>query len=293
MRGRLRAAEPRSARLVPAAGGLAFESTYDPGLVAELKLRVPYESRSWDSANKRWLVEPQYGAVCAALAMRYLGIQVTVPTTTAAATTETRLVRLEYLGRTKDRGNGERSAFGWVDGAWTLVVPEEVLRDWFDAIPQQPGEKKTLYAVLMLKAGATADEIKSAYRRMARQWHPDVCKEPDAAEQFKVINHAYQVLSDELQRRKYDAGLQFEASLKQGQRMAGPFRLGRAAVVTPPDESYRSPLRCGWVLCEGKQSLGRFVVSNIRQWEDIVNEHGQAMVASWPMGATVPEVAWQ
>src|SRR5919108_5421740 len=51
---------------------------------------------------------------------------------------------------------------------------------------------------------ASEKEIKSAYRKLARQYHPDVNKDPKATERFKLINEAYEVLSDAKKRQKYD-----------------------------------------------------------------------------------------
>src|SRR5574338_179578 len=60
------------------------------------------------------------------------------------------------------------------------------------------------YEVLGVGRGASDDEIKGAFRRLARQYHPDVSKEPDAEEKFKEINEAYGVLSDTDKRARYD-----------------------------------------------------------------------------------------
>ncbi len=63
---------------------------------------------------------------------------------------------------------------------------------------------KSLYTTLEVAAGASETEIKKAYRKLARQYHPDVNKDPAAEEKFKEINAAYEVLSDKEKRAKYD-----------------------------------------------------------------------------------------
>jgi molecular chaperone DnaJ len=61
-----------------------------------------------------------------------------------------------------------------------------------------------LYQILGLSRSATAEEIKRAFRQLAREHHPDVNQDPQAAERFKEINEAYQVLSDPERRAMYD-----------------------------------------------------------------------------------------
>lgn len=60
------------------------------------------------------------------------------------------------------------------------------------------------YDVLGVNRNASDDEIKAAFRKLARQYHPDVNKEPDAEEKFKEVNEAYGVLSDSEKRARYD-----------------------------------------------------------------------------------------
>ena len=65
-------------------------------------------------------------------------------------------------------------------------------------------DKRDYYEVLGVNRNASKDELKKAYRRLARQYHPDVNKEPGAGEKFKEINEAYEVLSDDNMRARYD-----------------------------------------------------------------------------------------
>jgi curved DNA-binding protein len=67
------------------------------------------------------------------------------------------------------------------------------------------GRFKDYYAILGVPRNATPEEIKEAYRRLAKEYHPDKNPSPEAEERFKLINEAYQVLSDPAKRAEYDA----------------------------------------------------------------------------------------
>ena len=64
--------------------------------------------------------------------------------------------------------------------------------------------KRDYYEVLGIGRGASQEEIKKAYRKLARQYHPDVNTSPDAEEKFKEVKEAYDVLSDPEKRARYD-----------------------------------------------------------------------------------------
>ena len=66
-------------------------------------------------------------------------------------------------------------------------------------------DKRDYYEVLGVQKGASEDEIRKSYRRLARKYHPDLNKNnPEAADKFKEVNEAYEVLSDKDKRAKYD-----------------------------------------------------------------------------------------
>ncbi|HUH42219.1 MAG TPA: J domain-containing protein [Sulfurimonas sp.] len=64
---------------------------------------------------------------------------------------------------------------------------------------------KSLYDTLEVSESATEAEIKKAYRKLARQYHPDVNKDKGAEDKFKEINSAYEILSDKTKKAQYDA----------------------------------------------------------------------------------------
>lgn len=263
-------------------GVFVFYSPYNAALVAQIKA-LPYSDRRWDPVRKAWLIDPKHGQSLAGWCRAYLGESVRLPQiSTAVSKPETRLLEVRYLGTTKDRGDGTRSAYALVDGQWSVIFPEQILRDWFEAGPPTPTQETTLYAVLGIGKQAGADELKSAFRRLARQWHPDVCRELDATEQFQRINHAYQILSDPRARGKYDAGLAMAASLD---KRVDPMALQDLG------NGYRAPLRCGYILASGVEKMGRFSVEKILAWEDIIRGD-LTLVTSWPAGADKPLESW-
>jgi molecular chaperone DnaJ len=81
------------------------------------------------------------------------------------------------------------------------------------------------YSLLKIRRDATQDEVKRAYRRLARELHPDVNPDPETQERFKEITQAYEVLSDTDKRRMYDMGVDPFATAGAGPG-TGPFGPG-------------------------------------------------------------------
>lgn len=273
------------ASLTAVSGGLELDAPYDASFLAEFKAKIPHHSRKWDGLKKRWLIDASYGNQAADLMEIYFGTRPTVPQVQTVATTVMRLVQLMYIGATKERAGGVWTASGYANGAWSLSFPEAVLKSWFglEVNADAPVQPDSLYAVLGLKQFSEAPDIKAAYKRLAKVTHPDVCKEPDATERFRALQHAYELLKDDKQRRKYDVGLILEQRAAQAQPQ-------RRAVSFAGD--YRAPLTCGLLFVEGIERLSVLDVSKIHRWDDIVDTAGQTMTSYWLAGDDTFTVRW-
>lgn len=85
--------------------------------------------------------------------------------------------------------------------------------------------RRDYYAILALPRTATAQEIRAAFRQLARKHHPDVSAAPGAAARFRGIRDAYEVLSDPRQRREYDVRCDGQHPLELSQWLPAPMIL--------------------------------------------------------------------
>ena len=263
---------------------------YLRGFVADLKSMIPASDRIYNKDRCSWTVSEKHGDLIVRLIERWYDETVTLPVLSSSAVL-LGILEVLYIGKTKQRAGGDPTAMGWTrSGGWEVCFPEKVLRGYFDPNysdteqkPERP-ENLTYYETLGIKAGADLAAIKAGYRRMVKQWHPDVCKEPDAAEMFRQVQHAFEILSDPRKKARYDVGLKLE---KKAQ-LTAPVRKPKNDDFTP----YRSPLKCGNLLCQYTELGSRKTIQKILQWEDIYNAAGQVLSASWVMGDEKPTLIW-
>lgn len=247
-------------------------SPFDRGLVDEIK-ELPYNDRTWDASRKVWRIKYMHGSIIAKLVKKHLGQEIQVPAqqTYSDSYVQTRLFKIEYVGAARSRDDGSQTATGFTAGAWSIIFPQTVLMAWFGG-QENPSEAPTLFGVLGVKKSASPEEIKKAYRLAARTWHPDVNKESNAAEQFRRIQEAWEILRDNQTKRKYLAGLKFEQDAK------------KHSDSRPSDFNWCPPVRCGFVTVECTESVGRFFVTKILAWGEIQDNSGKIMVSYWPKG---------
>jgi len=264
--------------------GMEYRTPFDRSLVDSLKSKIPQNERAWSPENKCWIVHKKHKTVLDDLSMIHFNEYPNVVGSPLQTNTGPiiKLLSVKYIGVPKDRGSGEATSlacdmsvgFGvnYKNENWNMVFSEEVLKDWFECGigGGVSANHDTLYSLLMVARTAAGLEIKKAHRKMARRYHPDVNKDDDAGEMFKKIQNAYEVLSNPLKRRKYDAGLALEASLSEQPRDNWQDEM----------KGYRPPLRCGLIMAQGKDEIGRFVVEKIIQWEPIT-KNGLELVTSF------------
>ena len=84
-------------------------------------------------------------------------------------------------------------------------------------------DKKNFYEILEVSKTASEDEINAAFKKLARKYHPDLHPgDAEAAEKFKEINEAHEVLTDKDRKAQYDMELNFRSGMGGGPRPGGP-----------------------------------------------------------------------
>ncbi len=180
----------------------------------------------------------------------------------------------------KCHGNGievtddvDSYASAWVDGGWTIRFPEDVLKKFFPAVEQFDGD----FLKLLLKE----ENLSKAYKRLAKEYHPDL--NPRGAPMFRKLRAAYETLSDPMRRKRYEAGLKFQAqTVTQEPVFIVPKRCGLVTAridTVEVNDSYRRPAMRGAGVRPSTQ-----IVTEIISWIDIRDAQGRVMTSTWKGG---------
>ena len=296
--------EHNMTRIFEAKDGLAVDTPFDRGFLNALKDAIPSHERRWSPKGKDpsacWVVHPKYADVLVQLIQIHYSQRVTAPNVTVLDKVHRGKIHLRYVGASKMRDDGSHIAYGMSHKTenWSTIIPLHVLENWFEGkpLPDIPDEPATLlppdspYRILQFKKKTDdMDEIKAAFRRMSRQWHPDVCKEPNANDMFISIKDAYEFLSDPDKKEDYDIALNWEMKSVKGKLDHVKMKHSHGFDA---NDQYHPALRCGILDCEYTLLVGRNFISKIHTWDDIVDSQGRTMVSTWVWPDDKPTVIW-
>lgn len=260
----------------------------DQGLIDELKATLPSGQRRWNPDKRAWVISSQHLQAVQSLCRKHLGGEAYVTGPISVARSSIYVIRLEYLGQPKQRQDMSWSSFGFVDAGWNAVFALPILATWFGFEIDKGGpinlKSSDPYVILGVPRTADATAIKLAYRRAAKATHPDTNSEPDAADQFKRVNEAYELLKNP----------QALARMAAANFYLGSAPAPKSGGATPSDPNWRPPIRCGLLKIEATLAMGIYQVSKILDWKDIIDPvTGLTMVSSWKMGDTAPTIKWR
>jgi hypothetical protein len=231
-------------------------------------------------ADRVWIFTPDMARWVQVNVLKYYGIHLE-PLSDGAFKAEvfTKDIEVLYLGKARMRDDGEWTATGldYRTEQWAYTFPLNVLRVFFNAVPRRgPIAGVTHFQVLGIPEQADELEIRRAWKRLIRQWHPDVCKEPDAAAMSQALNAAKDILLDPKGRRLYLANM---AAVK-AMGVQAPRQRRHEELVVDRYGDYRPPLRCGRLRVTGHYELARLVIDKIISWDDITRG-SKVLVTSW------------
>lgn len=270
--------------------GIEVSTSYNKQFVDLLKSSIPQSKRVWSKPN--WIVAKEYEFTVVGFIIICYGVQPRLVDNTHLPDKRIqKTIKVEYLGACKEKDGGVSSASAYVDGSWSVLILESALRDYFEGEKQNSDSGQTHYTTLGIKQNSTPEEVKKAYRQLAKQWHPDINKDdPDASEKFKSINAANEILGNDLKRRKYDFMLDIMNKTNEIDTVKSVHK--HMSRLNNSLYGYRSPLLCGHIDVEGTVSFGRLVVDKINAWDEITNDQGKTMVVTWKYGDSMFTVHW-
>ncbi len=130
---------------------------------------------------------------------------------------------------------------------------------------------KNPYDVLRIQQNASAEQIRVTYRVLAKELHPDVNPKPDAAQRFKEVKRAFEVLSDPVKRRQYDAELSKQSEAHRGQDGTRKGRSAESAEVSrsPRHKKTTAPRQdtSNGISEDEREQVGAFLTSQLQDMQ--------------------------
>jgi len=260
-----------------------IKTPYNPDFINDLKNN--FFVRSFDFDTKTWKVEATAENLANLTILLRNHFEYTVHAAIrqqiSANQIEVKNFDIYYMGLPRERNDGTESSFATTSqnpkinnyADWNVVFPLSALKIFFegeDKTDKAPRETQNYFQILKLEKNASKGEIKKQYKQMAKIYHPDVSEHPNAEEVFKIINQAYEVLSDPRKLKRYKAALTISSSINRNSKF------GPLAIVSR-HRGWYPPMKAGKVKVEALDIVGRWHVKKIINWEPFTNAFGQQM----------------
>ncbi|MHA2218378.1 MAG: J domain-containing protein [Candidatus Hodarchaeales archaeon] len=231
------------------------------GMLPEIKKSISKYNRRYCPETKRWYFDKSELGWISQIIKRN-GLDIIVTDLGGETEINTQEFRIEWVEQQQSRRYIMPYAL-YLKNRFIAEIPyNEMVRYWqenpYSRQKVFSAESNNFYKLLEVTNTATTEEIKSSYRQLARQFHPDISTEPDAHELFVRINSACEVLSDPKQRKKYDAAIKF------------------SQLTNKPQNRYKNftgpPVTCGRIKGSGRFHLGLFKIDTILKWQDVIKD---------------------
>jgi len=279
-----------------ASSGSEFElkCKYDRAFIDALKIEVPSFGRTWDNDHRTWHIDPDWYKEVENLVWYHFKFRPTWPQARLFKPNYRDIdFKLMYVGNSKgDPDRATKRASSGTDGkSWDYIFWEFALANWFTGVtPSRPRQQlANLYSILEIPEDFPTDQMKAAFWKQAKIWHPDVNKTPEATERFKLVNEAFETLSKPLRRARYDIGLKIE---KEEMFQAGHNSRGNYSNISQYGSTFKPPVRCGILRARGYDRMGRFYITEVEDWNDIVDQRGRTLVTKWDMRSQTVVQEW-
>lgn len=256
---------------------------YVKGLNNYVKKWIPSSERRYCPITKRWFFNKFY-LNNVANGIKQFGLFPVIVDLGGESGNNTQEFVIEYLKITYTKKDGTFYKL-YLRNRHIANLPDYQMKQWWLDNPYNKpkplsAEASNFYKLLEVDQHCKIEEIKESYRQLAMQFHPDTSTELDAHEIFVRLNSAYEVLTNPIKRKKYDAGITYARMINEN-----------GSSVTSRSRFTEPPVKCGRVKAVGKFHLGLFVIDKVLKWQDIIKD-GKLMASHFNTVTNNYEITW-